>query len=88
MEDKDDFKSEAATAKGKEKRKNRKKERKARETSKAGKKTGGQEEKEKTTNQASRPARQAAPDLANNPEAKGRGLVDGERDKKEQITGP
>jgi hypothetical protein len=87
-ENKDDFKSEAATVKGKEKKRNKRKERKARETSKAEKEAGGQEKKEKATNQASRLVRQTAPDPANNPEAKGRGLVDGDREKKEQVTGP
>jgi hypothetical protein len=39
-------------------------------------------------NQASRLVRQTAPDLADNPEAKGRGLAGGDREKKEQVTGP
>jgi hypothetical protein len=46
--------------------------------SRTGKETGGQEKREKTTNQASRLVKQTAPDLANNPEAKGRGLVGGD----------
>jgi hypothetical protein len=85
---KNNFKSEAATAKGKEKRRNRKKERKALEKSKAEKEAGGQEKKEGATDQASKLERQTAPDLVNNPEAKGRGLVDGNREKKEQVMGP
>jgi hypothetical protein len=87
-ESKDDFESKAATAKGKERKRGRKKERKALEESKAEKKVNRQEKKAGATNQASRPVRQTAPDLANNPEAKGRGLVDGDCEKKEQVTGP
>ncbi len=87
-ESKDDFKSKATTAKGKERKRNRKKERKALETSKVEKKADRQEKKEGATNQASRLVRQTAPDLANNPEAKARGLLDGDREKKEQVTGP
>jgi hypothetical protein len=77
-ESKDDFESKAATAKGKERKRSRKKERKALEKSKAEKKADGQEKKEGATNQASRPVKKTAPDPANNPEAKGRGLVDGD----------
>ncbi len=87
-ENKGDLKSEAATARGKEKKRNRRKEKKAHVMSKAEKKTGGQEKEEKVTNQASGLVKQTAPDLANNPEAKGRGLVDGNQEKKEQVTGP
>jgi hypothetical protein len=85
---KDNARSEAATAKGKEKKKSRRKEKKALEKSKAEKKAGGQEKKEGATDRASRLEKQTAPDLVNNPEAKGRGLVDEDRDKKEQVTGP
>jgi hypothetical protein len=84
----DSPKSEAATAKGKEKKRNKKKERKAPEKSIAKKEAGGQERKEEATGQASGLEKQAALDLANNPEAKGRGLVDGSREKKEQVTRP
>jgi hypothetical protein len=86
--DKGNSKSEAATAKGKEKKRNRKKEKKALEKSKAGEEAGRQEEKEGATGQTSWPERQTAPDPANNPEAKSRGLVNGKREKKEQVTGP
>ncbi len=80
---KDDFKSEVVT-----KKKNKKKGRKAFGASKAKKEAGGQEKKEKAVNQASRLVKQTAPDLTNNPEAKGRGLVDGDQEKKAQVTGP
>ncbi len=84
----DNSKSEEATAKGKEKKRNRKKERKALEKSTAEKEAGGQEKKEGATGQTSGLEKQTALDLVNNPEAKGRGLVDGSREKKEQVTGP
>ncbi len=87
-ENKDDLKSKAATAKSKEKKRSRKKERKALEKSKAEKETDGQGKKEGAMNQASKLVRQTTPDLTNNPEAKGRGLVNGNREKKEQVTGP
>ncbi len=86
--DKDDLEKGVAIAKGKEKKRNRRKERKAPEKSKAEKEADEQEKKGGATNQASRLVRQAAPDLANNPEAKGRGLVNGSREKKEQVAGP
>ncbi len=81
-------KGEAATAKGKEKKKNRKKERKAPEKGTAEKEAGGREKKEGATGQTNSLEKQPAPDLVNNPEAKGRGLVDGSRERKEQVTGP
>ncbi len=84
----DNSKSEAATAKGKEKKRNRKKERKALEKSKAEEGAGGQERREEATSRASGLGKQTVPDLVNNPEAKGRGLVDGKQEKKEQVTGP
>ncbi len=87
-ESKDKFKSETASARGKEKKRNKRKEKKALEKGKAEKEASRQEKKERAVNQVSRPERQAAPDLVNNPEAKGRGLVDGNREKKEQVTGP
>ncbi len=51
------------------------------------KEAGEQERKEGATDQTSELERQTAPDPVNNPEAKGRGLVDGNRAKKEQVTG-
>ncbi len=46
-----------------------------------------QEREEGATGQTSGLEKQTALDLLNNPEAKGRGLVDGNREKKEQATG-
>ncbi len=62
--------------------------RKALEKSMAGKEAGGQEKEERTTGQAGGLEKQPAPDLANNPEAKGRGLADGSQEKKEQALRP
>ncbi len=84
----DNSKSKAASAKSKEKKRNRKKERKALEKSETERKASGQEGTEGTTDQTSGLERQTALDLVNNPEAKGRGLVDGNQEKKEQVTGP
>ncbi len=84
----DNLKSEAATAKGKERKKNRKKEKKALEKSLAGKEAGGLEKEVRTTGQADGLEKQPAPDLASNPEAKGRGLADSSQEKKEQATRP
>jgi hypothetical protein len=87
-ENRDNSKGEAATAKGKGKRKNRKKERKALGRNTAEKEAGRREKKKGATGPASGSEEQPAPDLVNNPEAKGRGLVDGGREKKVQVTGP
>jgi hypothetical protein len=87
-EGRDDLKSEAVAAKGKEKKKNKRKEKKALGKSLAGKEAGGQEKEVRTTGQADGLERQQAPDLASNPEAKGRGLVDSSQEKKEQAMRP
>jgi hypothetical protein len=78
----------AATANGKEKKKNRKKERKVLGKNTAEKEAGGREKTEGAAGLANGLVKKPALDLANNPEAKGRGLVDGGREKKEQVTGP
>jgi hypothetical protein len=83
----DNSKGEATAAKGKEKKKKRKKERKALEKSTAEKEAGGREKKERATGQDNDLEKQTAPDLVNNPEAKGRGLIDGRQEKKEQVAG-
>ncbi len=77
-----------ATANGKGKKKNRKKERKALGKNTAEEEAGGQEKKEGAVGLANGSEKKSGLDLANNPEAKGRGLVDGGREKKEQVTGP
>jgi hypothetical protein len=86
--DKDDVKSKAVTVKSKEKKRSKKKEKKALEESKTVKEVSEQEKKGRTSGQASELGKQMAPDLADNPEAKGRGLTSGNHDKKEQVTGP
>ncbi len=88
VENRDNSKDEAAYAKGKEKKGNKKKEKKALKKSKVAKEASGQEKKEGAAGLPSSPEKQAALDLLNNPEAKGRGLVAGHREKKEQVTRP
>jgi hypothetical protein len=85
--DRDNSKDEAASARGKKKKRNEKKEKKALGKSKMEKETCGQEREKGATGQASGLEKQTALDLLNNPEAKGRGLVDGNREKKEQAPG-
>jgi hypothetical protein len=86
--DKDDIKSKAVAVKSKEKKRSKKKEKKALEERRTVKEVGEQEKKERASDQASKLGKQTAPDLANNPETKGRGLASGNQDKKEQATGP
>ncbi len=74
----DNLSVEAASAKGKEKKKSKKKEKKALRKIK--------ERKEGAAGLACNVEKQAALDLLNNPEAKGRGLVAGHQGKKEQVT--
>ncbi len=81
-------KSKAAPAKGKEGKKNRKKEKKALGKGLAGRVADGRVKEERATSLADGLEKQPAPDLANNPEAKGRGLAEGNQEKKEQATGP
>jgi hypothetical protein len=81
-------KSKAAPAKGKEGKKNRKKEKKALGKSLVERIADGRAKGERTMSPADGLERQPAPDLANNPEAKGRGLAEGNQEKKEQATRP
>jgi hypothetical protein len=85
--DEDNPKTKTAPAKGRERKRSSKKERKALKKSQA---EGGkaQEREVEATGQISNQERQGALDLLNNPEAKGRGLVDGDRRKKSQGTRP
>ncbi len=83
----DNSKDKAASAKGKEKKRDKRKEKKALGKSKEKKKANGQERGEGATGQTSGLEKQTALDLLNNPEVKGRGLVDDNREKKEQATG-
>ncbi len=86
--DRDNSKDETATAKGREKKRSNKKERKALRKSKAEKEAREQGREEKAAGQASSLEKQTVLDLLDNPETKGRGLVAGNREKKEQVTGP
>jgi hypothetical protein len=78
--------SEAATAKNKEMKRSKKKEKKALKKSKAAKGNGEQEGEKGAAGLTSNPEKQTALDLLNNPEAKGRGLVASDREKKEPVT--
>jgi hypothetical protein len=86
--DRNNLKDGAASARGKKKKRNEKKEKKALGKSKMDKETSGQEREMGATGQANGLGKQTALDLLNNPEAKGRGLVDGSQEKKEQASGP
>ncbi len=79
-------KSKAVPVKAAERKKNRKKEKKTLGKGLAGRIANGQVKEERTTSPAGGLEKQPAPDLANNPEAKGRGLAEGSREKKEQAT--
>jgi hypothetical protein len=81
-------KSEVVPVKGEKRKKNRKKEKKTRGKDLAGRIADGQVKEEGTTSPANGLEKQPAPDLANNPEAKGRGLAEGSREKKERATRP
>ncbi len=78
-------KSKAAPAKGK---KSRCKEKKAHGKSLAKRVANGRTKEEETTSLAGGLEKQSAPDLAHNPEAKGRGLAESNQQKKEQVTSP
>jgi hypothetical protein len=79
--------NEAASTKGQEKRRNKKKERKALKKSKAAKGASEREGEKGTAGLTNNLEKQSALDLLNNPEAKGRGLVADNREKKEQVPG-
>jgi hypothetical protein len=72
----EDPKGKTAPAKGKEKKKNKKK---ALKVNKVAAKSSAQNEEECTASLTSKEAKQAAPDLLRNPEAKGRGLINNNR---------
>ncbi len=78
-------KSKATSTKGK---KNRSKEKKVRGKSLAGRIAGGEAKGERTVSLASGMGRQIAPDLAHNPEAKGRGLAEDDQQREKQATRP
>ncbi len=80
---KEDLKGKAAPAKGKDKKKSKKK---ALKENKAVAESGAQGEEKSAAGLTSNQGKQAAPDLLSNPEAKGRGLVTGERAEEEPMT--
>jgi hypothetical protein len=84
VEGKEDLKGKAASAKGKEKKKSKKK---ALKEGKAVKEYGAREEGKGAACPTSNQEKQTAPDLLSNPEAKGRGLVAGNRVEEEPATG-
>jgi hypothetical protein len=79
---KEDLKGKAAPAKGKDKKKSKKK---ALKENKAVAVSGARGEEKSTAGLTSNQRKQAAPDLLSNPEAKGNGLVTGERAEEESI---
>jgi hypothetical protein len=79
LEGKEDSRGKAASAKGKEMKRN-KKEKKALKKGKAAKEDGGQGGGKGAADLTSNLEKRAAPDLLNNPEAKGRGLTAGDRE--------
>jgi hypothetical protein len=81
-------KSRAVPVKGKGAKRNRKKKEKALGKGLAGRIAGGQVKEERTASPADGLEKQPALDLANNPEAKDRGLAEGSQEKKEQVTRP
>ncbi len=85
-EGRDDLRSEAATTKGKEKKRNRKKEKQVLRKNVVREETGERAEKEGATSRTDGSKKLPAPDIVNNPEAKGRGLVGGNQEKKERAT--
>jgi hypothetical protein len=72
-----DSRDRTASVKGKKKKKNEKKAKRALRKSRATEEIGKQEKKEGAAGLPSNLEKQTALDLLNNPEAKGRGLVDG-----------
>ncbi len=86
VDGRENSRNEAASAKGKEKKRNKKKEKKALKKSSAAKGASEREREEGAAGLISNLEEQTALDLLNNPEAKGRGLVAKNREKKEQVT--
>jgi hypothetical protein len=88
VEGREDSRSEAASAKGKEMKKNKRKEKKALKKSKAAKGDGGRKGEKGAADLTNKPEKQATLDLLSNPEATGRGLTASDREKKEPVTRP
>jgi hypothetical protein len=83
VEDKEGSKGKVASAKNKKTKRDKKKEKKALKKGKAVKEEGKQGVDEDTASLTSNPEKRTAPDLLNNPEAKGRGLIAGDREEEE-----
>ncbi len=82
----EDSRNRATSAKGKEKKRSKKKEKRALRKGKVMKEVGEQEKREGAAGLTSNLEKQTSLDLLNNPEAKGRGLVDGYREEEGQVT--
>jgi hypothetical protein len=83
LEGKEDLKGKAASTKGKDKKKGKKK---ALKGSRAVEGDGAQGEGRSAAGLTSNQGKQVAPDPLSNPEAKGRGLVAGNREEEESVT--
>jgi hypothetical protein len=81
----EDSKNEAASGRSQEKRRSKKKEKRALKKSKAAKEASKQGGAKGTTGPTDNTVRPSAPDLLNNPEAKGRGLAANNRENEEQV---
>jgi hypothetical protein len=86
VEGREDSRGKAASTQGKETKKSKKKEKKALRKSRAVKEDHERGSKEGKEGMTSNPEKQTAPDLLNNPEAKGRGLTAGDRIGEEPVT--
>jgi hypothetical protein len=86
MEDKEGSRGKAASAKNKKTKRDKKKEKKALKKGKAAKEEGKQGGGEDAAGLTSNPEKRTAPDLLYNPEAKGRGLISGNREEEEPVT--
>ncbi len=86
VEDREGSRGKAASAKNKKTKRDKKKEKKALKKGKTAKEEGKQGGGEDATGLTSNPEKRTAPDLLNNPEAKGRGLIAGSREEEEPVT--
>ncbi len=87
-EGRENSKSEVAPAKGEKVKRSKKKEKKALKKSRVAGGDGGRGGKKSAADLTSNPEKQTALNLFNNPEAKGRGLIASDREKKEPVTRP
>jgi hypothetical protein len=86
VEGREGSKGKATSAKGKEMKKSKKKEKKTLKKSNAAKEDGEQEGEKNAAGLASSPEKRTAPDPLSNPEAKGRGLIAGDREEEKPAT--